>query len=133
MTNKSPFFHLLHYVCALIAGAAADNIEFSDQWARKFWTQISRALSQLSQKSIKRVPLGPEGCWCLLSVLCGGLCGLNPPPFCAESPLGNQPSKEASTFVLDSDKPEPPITAKQAYWVCKCDPACLSSLSRRTA
>lgn len=131
MTNKSPLFHLSSYVCALMAGAAADNIKFSDQCARKFWAQFSSAPSQLSEKSLPSVLLGPTECWHLLQ-LCGGLLS-SEPSFCAESRLRNQASKEASTSVHDSDQPERPVAAKRAYWVCKCDPACLSSLSRRTA
>lgn len=100
-----------------MAGAAADNIKFSDQCARKFWAQFSSAPSQLSEKSLPSVLLGPTECWHLLQ-LCGGLLS-SEPSFCAESRLRNQVSKEASTSVHDSDQPERPVAAKRAYWVCK--------------
>lgn len=126
MTNKSPLFHLPSYVCALMAGAAAENIKFSDQSARKFWARgpAVRKVTSECPSGAYRVLASPSALWWVLS---------SEPSFCAESRLRNRASKEASTSVHDSDQPERPVAAKRAYWVCKCDPACLSSLSRRTA
>lgn len=60
-----------------MAGAAADNIKFSDQCTKKFWAQFASAPSQLSEKSLPSVLLGPTECWHLLQ-LCGGFCPLSP-------------------------------------------------------